>query len=197
MGTTTKSQQRHPRRRQPKPVTEQRLHNAALYYLERYASSSGNLRRVLMRRVERSARLHDTDREDGARMVEALLRRFQDSGLLNDGQYAEARAASLFRQGCSLRAIRGRLYEKGVAEADIEQALTALGEEQGAEGQDLDRAAALTCARRRRLGPFRGGNREAFHDKDMAALARRGFGLDTVRWIMAADSPEALEEDME
>lgn len=69
-----------PGRRQQKPVTAQYLENAALYYLQRFASSSANLRRVLMGKVERSARAHGTDRSEGAALVEALIERYQRSG---------------------------------------------------------------------------------------------------------------------
>ena len=51
-------------RKTPKPptrMTETSLANAALFYLSRYASSSGNLRRVLMRKVARSAAYHGDD----------------------------------------------------------------------------------------------------------------------------------------
>ena len=51
------------RRRVPRKATPKRLERVALHYLERYSSSSENLRRVLMRRVERSARAHGTDRD--------------------------------------------------------------------------------------------------------------------------------------
>ena len=45
----TRKKQRKP----PRKATAASLENAALYYLERFATSSENLRRVLMRRVER------------------------------------------------------------------------------------------------------------------------------------------------
>ena len=48
------------RRRLPRKATPKRLQRVALHYLERYSSSSENLRRVLMRRVERSALVHGT-----------------------------------------------------------------------------------------------------------------------------------------
>ena len=70
------------RTKQQKPVTAQYLENAALYYLQRFASSSANLRRVLMGKVERSARAHGTDREEGAALVEALIERYLRSGCL-------------------------------------------------------------------------------------------------------------------
>ena len=78
------------KRRQPRKVTQQSLHNAALHYLERYASSADNLRRVLMRRVRRSALVHDTDPEEGARLIDELVTRFEAAGLLDDRAYAAA-----------------------------------------------------------------------------------------------------------
>ncbi|MEC9182989.1 MAG: RecX family transcriptional regulator, partial [Pseudomonadota bacterium] len=87
------------RRRMPRKATSNRLERVALYYLERYSSSSENLRRVLMRRVERSARAHGTDREKGAAAIDAIVTKFQEHGYLNDRAYAEMRAGSLFRRG--------------------------------------------------------------------------------------------------
>ncbi|MEK9755042.1 MAG: hypothetical protein VW338_17755, partial [Rhodospirillaceae bacterium] len=44
------------------------------------------------------------------------------------------------------------------------------------------------------LGPFRAGaERPARRDKDLAALARAGFGYDVARRVVDAASPEALE----
>ena len=53
------------RRRVPRPATPERLEKAALAYLERFAASSESLRRVLRRRVRRSAELHGTDPAEG------------------------------------------------------------------------------------------------------------------------------------
>ena len=59
-------------RRQPKPATQERLRKAALYYIDRYATSAAHLRSVLMRRVSRSARLHDTDPQEGEAWIEVI-----------------------------------------------------------------------------------------------------------------------------
>ena len=56
-----------PARKPPRRVTAQYLENAALHYLQRFASSSASLRRVLMRKVDRSAQAHGTDPAEGAR----------------------------------------------------------------------------------------------------------------------------------
>ena len=180
--------------RTPRKATPQSLENAALFYLGRFASSSENLRRVLMRRVERSARLHDTDRDEGRAVVDRLVVRFQASGLVDDRAYAESRAVTLHRRGVPARGIRARLMEKGVPSDHIDVALAGLAE----TGDNTDFSAAVNLARRRRLGPFRtrsarahGG--EPTREKDLAALARAGFSYAIARRIVEAETPEELE----
>jgi len=170
-------------------ATPKRLQNVALYYLERYASSSENLRRLLMRRVERSARVHGTDRDEGAAAVDEIVLKFQEWGYLNDRAYAEMRVGALHRRGASGRAIRHRLALKGVAEEDIEAALEVLS----AETPHPDRDAAIAYGRRRRIGPWRLSDREKHRERDLAALGRQGFSYDIARWIVDAESPEVCE----
>ena len=177
-------------RKAPRKATPKSLENAALYYLVRFASSAEDRRRVLMRRVERSARAHDTDREEGAAAIDDIVRRFVASGILNDAAYAAARAGTLHRRGASARKIRASLMQKGVASDDIEAALASLRD----EAADPEIAAAVTLARRRRLGPYRrDGDREARREKDLAALARAGFGYDIARKVIEAPDIESLE----
>ena len=178
--------------RGPKPVTAARLEHKALHYLEKFASSAANLRRVLMRAVDRSARAHGTDREQGLRWVEDLIARYQRSGLLNDAAYAEARTASLRRQGRSARAIQARLVAKGVAASEVAKALA--GEDEDAGRAEL--AAAVAFARRRRLGAFRPEAERALRrDRDLAALARAGFAIAVARRVIEADQPLLLLEE--
>lgn len=180
-----------PARKPPKRATLRYLENAALSYLERFASSSANLRRVLMRKVAASAQAHGTDPEEGARWVEDLIARYQRSGLLNDAAYAEMRAASLHRRGASTRKIREKLTTKGIAGDEATRALESLEEE--VEG-DLNLTAALALARRRRLGPYRAPDaRAALRDKDLAALGRAGFAYDIARRVVDAEDPESVE----
>ncbi len=182
--------------RPDKPVkraTPQYLENAALHYLERFASSTANLRRVLMRRVQRSALAHGTDPEEGARWVDDLLARYNRSGLLNDETYARLRTESLHRRGASTRAIAQKLAAKGIDRDDTDKALDSL---RGDVGPDLDLTAALALAKRRRLGPYRLPELRAAHrEKDLAALGRAGFRYETARRVVDADDPEELREE--
>jgi regulatory protein len=191
MAESRKARERKP----PRPVTAVSLENAAVYYLSRFASSSGNLRRVLMRKVARGARGADEGGEDGqatagAQMVEALIARYLEKGLLDDRAYAAQAASSLARRGASRYSIAGKLAQKGVESALVAQTIAALDE----EGEATELAAACALVRRRRLGPYRAPAKRAdFRDKDLASLARAGFGLDLARRVLRAKDIEALE----
>jgi len=165
------------------------LEQAAFAYLERYASSSENLRRVLMRRVERAVRAEVIERDEGRRLVDAVVARLEDKRLLDDRQYAEARARSLSRQGRSSARIAQRLAAKGV---DADAAKAAIGA--AIEDGHSDLRAALMLARKRRLGPFRiKSERKERRERDMAALGRAGFSFEIARKVIDAESPEAIE----
>jgi regulatory protein len=179
------------KRRIPRPATPERLHKAALHYLERYASSTENLRRVLRRRIERSARLHGTDRAEAEGWIEPIVTRLTELGLLDDRAFAEGRVVSLHRRGASLRKIAGTLRTKGLDDDAIEGALRMLAEATPA----ADFAAAIRLARRRRLGPWRDPARRGDRrDRDLAALARAGFSYELASRVVDAESPEALDD---
>ncbi len=179
------------RLRRPRKATPDYLERAALWYLERYASTSANLRRVLCRKVDRSAQEHATDPQDGRRAVDELIDRFQRAGLLDDRRFAEARARSLHERGISPRGIRTRLKAKGVPAAIAEDAIDELETQLGA----LEEQAALRYARRRRIGAFRVANKRAdYRERDLASLARAGFTLGIARTIVDAENEtDAIE----
>jgi len=162
------------------------LENAALHYLGRFASSSANLRRILLRKVARAA--PEGDEGAGPKLVENLIARYLARGLLDDRAYAAQAAASLARRGTSRFAIAGKLAQKGVSHELIEETLEGLGERGG------EIAAACALVRRRRLGPYRApGSRAEWRRKDLASLARAGFGLEVARRVLAARDVDALD----
>ena len=182
---------RNRRGRAPRKVDPAYLERAALHYLERFASSSANLRRLLLQKVRRSAAAHGTDPEEGRAAVEALILRFAGAGLLDDEAYARGRAASLHRGGASSRTIRGKLAQKGI---DGELAAAALAE-LGPGRDELDLAAACSFVRRRRLGCWRaGGLSPERRAKELAALGRAGFDLGVARRVLACATREELDE---
>ncbi|MGE5545605.1 MAG: regulatory protein RecX [Solirubrobacterales bacterium] len=176
-------------RRPPAKISPQYLENAALHYLERFASSSANLRRVLIRKVDRSLAHWGGEREAAVRQVEATLAKLARLGYLDDAAYAAQKVQGLHRRGKGVRAIRAALAVKGVAGDDADAALARLAEDQ----PEPDLVSAATLARKRRLGPWRPEDqRAATRQKDMAALARAGFDFDTARRVIDAATPEDI-----
>jgi len=169
-------------------MTERALTDAALSYLSRYASSSGNLRRVLARKVARSVAHYADDSAPLLATIDVLVDRHAASGAIDDKLYAETQLRKLRRRGASGRAIAQRLAAKGVpADIIIEQAALL-----GDRGQD--RAAAIMLARRKRLGPFRQGLRAEHRLRDLGALARAGFDYTVAAAVVDAPDADALEK---
>jgi regulatory protein len=184
-----------PARREPRPVrkvTAQYLENAALYYLGRFSAASGHLRQLLVRRVDRSAKAHDTDPVLGREMVDKLIARFLSSGLLDDAAYAAGKARSLRRRGASRNVIAMKLRAKRVAPDQIAGAVGAADADAVEDGEDAELLAAWRLARRKKIGPYRPAKARAeLRMKDLAALARGGFSYDVARRVVDGDAADA------
>jgi len=171
------SKKKQKRVKAPAKITTKHLENVALYYLQRFATSSENLRQVLRRRVYKSSKYHQNDPDDGYNLVDELIARYITAGLLDDQAYADFRVLTLRRRGQSGRAIMAGLLAKGLAQDVIAMAIENAGEKTGEA--ETEYHAAMTLARRRKLGRFgspdcRADNR----DKDLGKLARAGFSYD-------------------
>jgi regulatory protein len=161
----------------------------ALGYLERFASSAENLRRVLLRRARRRAGGDAAVARDAAPLIDALVERYRTAGLIDDAAYAAGHARARLRRGQPLQKIRAGLVAKGVGPEDREAAIRALIE----TGPDADLAAACAFARRRRLGPFRRDSAApAERPQALAAFARAGFSRDTAEAVLACADPDAV-----
>ena len=174
-----------------RPIEPTLLEKWALAYLERFASSVENLRRVLRRRVRRRLRDDDEAVRAADALIDALVIRYRDSGLIDDAAYAAGRARARLARGQSLRRIAAGLMAKGVGAEDRAVALQALRE----TAPDPDLAAACAFARRRRLGPFRPVSFRqwpADRTRELAAFARAGFARREAEAVLACADAEAV-----
>lgn len=172
-------------RRPPRRISATYLHNAGLHYLQRFATGSAHFRKVMMRKIDRSCAFHkDQDREKCVELLDSMILRFQESGLLNDGAYTRGMIDSLRRRGLSSRMIHAKLQAKGLGRDAIVQALSHYEDDH--EG-DAEIAAALKLARRKKLGPFAAGPQAENHlQKSLATLARAGFSYEIARRVLDA-----------
>ena len=155
----------------------------ALNYLDKFDASVSRLRRVLTDFVKRRARELGVDPSPHLQTVQAILERYQASGLLDDRRYGAAIARSLIERGASRQAIRNKLFGRGIASDMIEGVLRDLGEQ---EGSELSAARALV--RKRKLGNYRDSNdRRDQYRRDLGILARAGFDFDTAKRALAVE----------
>ena len=138
---------------------------------------------MLRRKVDKRCRLRGEDPSEFHEMIDEVVAKSLRTGLIDDTRYTEARIATLRRRGGSARAIQAKLSAKGVDRSTIAAAL------EGGEEDDEEKA-ALAFARRRKLGPYRPGERAPYRDKDLASLARAGFRFDIARRIIDGEREE-------
>lgn len=166
-------------------ITKKRLQNIALFYLQRFESSTENLRTVLKRRIDKYAfQVEDFDKEEAYGWVEEIIEEFEGYKYIDDERYAKIKVKSYVEAGKSPRYIKAKLRQKGIEEESIE---TILDEEE----YDVF-TAALKFAKKKRIGPYRldEEEREEYRAKDLAKLAQAGFDYD-----VAIDVIEYMPEE--
>lgn len=195
----SQSEDRKARTKRVRNVTARSLENVATHYLQRFSASSANLRRVLLRRIERARRAEATVAPDAEAAIETIIEKFVRLKLIDDAAYAAGKATALRRRGTSRRTIGGKLRLAGIDGDGIDQAIEAADAEtrplmaSDDEGPDAELRAALRLAERRRLGPYRAEKERAERrQRDLASLARAGFSFDIARKVIDASDPEVL-----
>lgn len=173
----------------PKKITEKYLYNSGLAYLQRFPTSTPHFLRVMGRKIDRSCNYHkDQNKEDCIAILQKTAEQFERMGLLNDAAYLSGMINSLRRRGLSRQAILSKLGQKGMAQETILMALRSYDDDSGAEDADL--AAAVKMTRRKRIGAYR-KNEEFDRNKELAALARAGFGFDIAQKALSLEHEEA------
>jgi regulatory protein len=169
--------------KKPRKVSPRYLENAALHYLKRYAATQSQLKRVLMRRVDRSLKFHGGEKAEALGWVDALLAKLVQGGLLNDEAFAGMKAHSLRASGRSARMIAQKLRMKGVPADLVAKKLA------DATAELSEEEAARIWARKKRLGPFRTNPklREENRQRDLAALARAGFSFGVAKKVIDSE----------
>lgn len=166
-----------------RPVDTPALERIALRYVERYATTRAKLAAYLVRKVRERGWAEETPPA-----IESLVERFAGLGYVDDAAFAGARAASLTRRGYGLRRVSASLRAAGIDSADSGDAEAAARE--GAW------QAALTFARRRKIGPFSSAVPDrAGREKAIGAMLRAGHDIGVARKIVMLEPGSVPESD--
>ncbi|MBP5534865.1 MAG: regulatory protein RecX [Alphaproteobacteria bacterium] len=158
-----------------KKITQKRLENITLYYLQRYESSSGKLRDMLKRRVLRvKMQLGEVPNETN-KWIEDIIKRMQELGYVDDKRYAQNTFRRLQNAGKSTRFIAGKLKQSGIGANIINQLI----EEQENTTDEMDLNTARQLVKKKKLGYLRPPEKQQeMHQKDLAVLGRAGFSYE-------------------
>lgn len=178
-----------------RPADPAYLEKAALFYLQRFATSRAHLATVLSRKVERRGLPAGVSRDEAQAWIQAVVEKMAGLGYVDDAAYARGRARTLFQRGKPRRVIGRALAEKGVDETLIQAVL----DEIAAETAAPDMYAAIRYVRRRRIGPARPEHRrresaDRQFQKDLAAMGRAGFSLEVAKTVLELNDEAALDD---
>lgn len=167
-----------------------KLRRSGFAYLQRYSASEAHFSGLMeqkLRRWEAAGYVALGDAR-AADLVAELTSEFRELGLLDDAGFAASRVASARRKGASRLKIALGLRAKGV---DGELARAAIDD----EGTD-ETVAALRFCRRRRIGPWRRGERPDRDglNREIAILARQGFATQLGRAVVLLSLEEAEDK---
>jgi regulatory protein len=171
-------------RRPPVPLDGKSLHQLALRYVGRFATTRAKLRAYLARKVRERG-------WDGAGMpdFEEVAERFAALGYVDDAGYAMAKSRALTGRGFGRRRVVQALHVAGIRDEDGEAARDYAAVE--AVG------AALRFAERRKIGPFAGPARSDAKErqKALAAMTRAGHGFGLARAIVDLPAGGQFDEE--
>jgi regulatory protein len=170
-------------RRPSKPLNGERLHELALFYVGKFATTRAKLTSYLKRKL-RERGWEGEDSPDVGRLVERL----SASGLVDDASYALSKSRSLSERGYGAARVRQTLRAAGIDEDDG-QAARQLAADEAA-------SAALRFARRKRIGPFAESTLDrAGREKALAAMIRAGHGFEIAKAVVNAEPGSEIDLD--
>jgi regulatory protein len=171
--------------KKPRKITQSYLENSAVYYLERFSSSSANLRRVMTNKIIKSCYFYqDEDISEKKEWLEDVIKKLERIGYLNDETYTNMKTRSLRYSGNSKRNIMGKLRQKGLSEEMIGLSLEKTDEDLF-NGEDGEVETARHYMKKKRFGKFRTKpEEENTKQKELASLARAGFSYDICKQVL-------------
>lgn len=173
-----------PRRARP-PLNLATIRALALHYVGRYSTTRARLLQYLARKLRERGWVEGAASPD----LEEMANEFVRLGYVDDAAFASARANSLLRRGYGENRLIASLRHAGI-EAGQAKAAAELDPESSQK-------AALTFAKRKRLGPFGTHISDPkAHSRAMAAFIRAGHNYEIARKILEMEPDDGSPEQL-
>ena len=164
-----------------KQITEKRLENITLYYLQRYESCSSKLKDILYRRVLKAKLAGIEIPPQVDTWILNVISKMQNLGYINDKRYIENTVRRLQNNGKSMNYILNKLKQDGLSSDLIERFL----DENNINTVLSDLKSARKLVYKKKLGRFRDKElQKQMYQKDLAVLARAGFSYEIAKQVL-------------
>lgn len=157
-----------------KPITETRLYNITLFYLERFEASSFKTKQMLEKRIQKEQLKGSIIPDNIDTLIQNVIKKMTSLGYINDDRYVQNQVRNLSNAGKSKSFIIKKLQQSGLNVEKIKESLSLFDEENNSS--DLTRAEKWL--KKHKKGQFRTKDANLYYQKDLAALARAGFSFD-------------------
>lgn len=185
-----------PKQKKPRKITETYLYNAGIYYLKRYPASIKHFQSVMQRKIKRSIDHHGAPSKNEAdQILQETTEKLIELGYLNDHQYALGVVRSLRQRGTSRQLLLSKTSQKGLEKNLVLETLEKIDHEISLQtnNQNSEYQAALTFAKRKKLGPYSKApkdNDPKIYKRTLGSFARAGFSYDIVQKILQEEYEE-------
>ncbi len=158
-------------------------------YIEKYAPSKQQLRTYLLKKYLRT-KVSNVKKQDITDLIDVVLADLEKSKFISDKFYSESKSRNLIQRGSSINKIRSYLFNKGIKDNYIKEAIDKIKE----ENSDQDFFSGIKICKKKKIGPARNeDNRPLFYKKDISVLARNGFDFETSKRIMDIDKNDYIK----
>ncbi len=199
MKTASRFPDRKVRIKKPRQVTEERLFNAAVFYLQRFSATAAHVKTILQRKVKKWTETEPDWAIGSDEKIATVIERIVGLGYINDAVFAQSRVRSLRRQGKSTQTIKQHLSQKGVKDAEVlsdslekgdlefvqENRIGLYNEDEADPDDTITKEAELHALQRfiKRKRLLQSDDPEQ-QKKDLAKILRGGFGWSLVKRVI-------------
>ena len=168
-------------------ISLQWIHSYALSYLSRYSSSSKNLEIVIKRRIKKISNSNELISQEIESWIDITIDKLEKTKLIDDLEFAKAKAISLFKSGKPSRIIYSKLKSLGISDEHIENAIKNVSYNyiEDNSDEDIDYKAAKIFARKKNISinNFNSGNLKQTNNQ-IQKFQRAGFSFATISKIV-------------
>lgn len=155
----------------PKRLTEARLYNITLYYLQKFEASEMKVRAMLQKRVQKEALKEVEIPQETPQWIENIIKKVVALGYVDDERFAKNQVRNMAQAGKSRTFIINKLAQNGIDSESAKEYMADYDETE--ETNETERA--KKWLKKHAKGAFRTKDAKLFYQKDLAALARAGF----------------------